>query len=242
MFTSLRFNRHALAAASLVAGLMIAPAAHAIPGNYQIVQTQTFTQSFSAFTNGADTYTLVGPNIASLNPFSSYTTGSGTLNQVTIRWDNLGSFSGTTGAGGGGASGSSGGTVYIGTTAYNGQGGGSSSSGIAPNSPISFSWSYAGSTPADYTFTPGGSGVTYDPAIYSILWGSGLISLKEDVTGATFNANGVASGLFSFTSTVTLTFDYFGEPIAVSAPGTALLTGLGLAGILLRRRPGAHKA
>jgi hypothetical protein len=239
MFTPLRINRRLLAVASLVGGVAIAPAVQAIPGSYQIVQTQTFTQSFSAFTNDSDSWTLVGPIVASMNPFSSYSTGSGTLNQVTIRWDNLGSFSGTAGAGGGSASGGSGGGVYVGNDSYNGNGSSSVSGSIAPNAPGSFSWSYAGSIPADYTFTPAGSGVTYNSAIYAILWGSGMISLKEDVSGS-LSASDIASGLAQFTSTVTLTFDYIGEPIPVGAPGTALLTGLGLAGLLLRRRPGAR--
>jgi len=224
---------------------LVAGAAHAVPGNYEIIQTQTFSDSLSTFNPAGDTYSPSTPRIITVNPFSSYNTGSGTLNSVTIRWNTIWTFSGTTGANGGVANLSGNGTAYVGPNIYNGAGGGNGTSAAA-NSPISFSaTSWAGSSPADYVFTF--SQILYNPAIATIFNGSNPFTVAfasaSDGSGSwgTFTYSGIASGLLTANADVTVKYSYFGEQVPVPVPATLALLGLGLAGIGAVRRSTSHR-
>jgi hypothetical protein len=225
---------------ALSLGLM-AGAAQAAPGNYEIIQTQTFSDSLSTFNPAGGTYSPTTPRIMTVNPFSSYNTGSGTLNSVTIRWNNSWAFTGTSDSGIGGynASVSGGGQAYVGPDSYSGGGGGNGANG-GPNSPISFTATWNSSNPADYVFTlpyPGG----YNPAIATLLSGSNpftVASGTSDGSGdwGTFTYSGIASGLLTANAVVTVKYSYFGEQVPVPVPATAALLGLGLVGIGAARR------
>jgi hypothetical protein len=224
---------------------LVAGAAHAVPGNYEIIQTQTFSDSLSTFNPAGGSYNPTTPRIMTVNPFSSYNTGSGTLNSVTIRWNTIWTFSGTTGANGGGVNLSGSGTAHVGPNIYNGAGGGTSAS-ADPNSPISFSaTSWAGSDPADYVFTFPPS--LYNPAIATLFNGSNPFTVAfapttdgpaADGSGSwgNFTYSGIASGLVTANVDVTVKYSYFGEQVPVPVPATLALLGLGLAGIGAARR------
>jgi hypothetical protein len=233
-----------LAAGVGVAMSVMAGAAYAVPGNYDIIQTQTFSDSFSGFTsNGglgsSGTYQAPTYRSATINGFGSYSTGSGSLNSVTIRWNNTSSFSGTTGSSGGNASVSGGGSVYVNSILYNGMGSGNSS-GNAPGLIFSFTADWNGSTPADYVFTFADANVTYDPAIWATFIGSNTFTVSEALSAALYNINlaysGIVSGQFNANSEVIVTYSYFGEQVPVSLPATAALLGFGLVGIGAARR------
>ena len=232
---------------ALSLGLM-AGAAHAVPGNYEIIQTQTFSDSLSTFNPSGGTYSPTTPRIATINPFSSYNTGSGTLNSVTIRWNNSVTFSGTSDSGLGGSNNiiSGGGNAYVGANSYNGAGNGNSSN-VGPNSPISFTASWNGSTPADYVFTMPYPLCCYNPAIaatfsgsspFTVAFGSGSDGSNNSTT---FSYYGIASGLLTATAEVTVKYSYFGEQVPVPVPATLALLGLGLAGIGAVRRSTSHR-
>jgi hypothetical protein len=236
------------ASIGLALGLM-AGAAHAVPGNYEIIQTQTFSDSLSSFDPAGGTYSPTTPRIATINPFSSYNTGSGTLNSVTIRWNTTFSFSGTTGSSGGNVSAGGGGSAYINSTNYNGDGDGGSNNS-APNSPLALTVSWAGSDPADFSFAMPYPSCCYSPAIATIFSGSspftvafGLSSaangfIASDGSGSwgTFTYSGIASGLLTANADVTVKYSYFGEQVPVPVPATAALLGLGLVGMGVARR------
>ena len=231
------------AIAGVVLGLM-AGAAHAVPGNYEIIQTQTFSDSLSTFNPAGGTYIITTPRIATINPFSSYNTGSGTLNSVTIRWNNSWAFSGTANSGPSSASVSlsGGGQVFVGPHLYNGSGGGNGTGG-PPNSALNVTATWNGSSPANYVFTlPSGS---YNPAIATVFTGLspftvayGQTSTSSDGSGTwgTFTYSGIGSGLLTANIDVTVKYSYFGEQVPVPVPATLALLGLGLAGMGAVRR------
>jgi hypothetical protein len=225
---------------ALSLGLM-AGAAHAAPSNYEIIQTQTFSDSLSSFDPAGGTYSPTTPRIATVNPFSSYSTGSGTLNSVTIRWNTTFSFSGTTGSSGGDVSVGGGGGAYVNSSLYNGMGGGNGNDS-APNSPLVLTASWAGSSPADYSFAMPYPFCCYNPAIAATFSGSSPFTVAfgsgSDGSGSwgTFTYSGIASGLVTADADVTVKYSYFGEQVPVPVPATLALLGLGLAGIGAARR------
>ena len=239
-----------MAAAGVVLGLM-AGAAQAAPGNYEIIQTQTFSDSLSTFNPAGGTWSPNTPRIMTVNPFSSYNTGSGTLNSVTIRWNNSWAFSGTASSDLSGASInlSGGGQVFVGPHIYNGGGGGNGTGG-PPNSALNVTATWNGSSPADYVFALPWPG-NYNPAIATVLTGLspftvayGQTSTSSDGSGTwgTFTYSGIGSGLLTANIDVTVKYSYFGEQVpaaAVPVPATVALLGLGLVGIGAARRKSA---
>jgi hypothetical protein len=230
-----------VALALLLASATCLTPALAVPGNYQIVQTATDSQSYNSFNSGANStgsWSWVA-STANINPFSSYNTGSGTLNSVTIEWAHVLSFSGTTGSSGGSFSGGGGSNASVNSLGYSGYGGGNGT-GAAPNSPISTSATWCASTPSCApTFTAANAGVTYDPRLWPILSGISIYTVASTpATGAEATWSDIVSGSISMNSTVTVTYDYFGEPLPASVPlaPTAALLGLGLGAIGLNRR------
>jgi hypothetical protein len=223
--------------------------AHAVPGSYTITQTETITESFSNFSTSPSqttfTYNGTTPLIATINPFSSYNTGSGTLNTVEIQWRIAVSFTGTTAAsfsGSGGFTGSGG--AFVGPDAYSGAGGGGGN-GAGPNSPftITASWGSA----ADKVFNlpwPGG----YSPDIaakftgaspYTVAFGDQFGNSPVGSGFGNFQYDDIASGLLSMQAQVTVLYNYFGEPVSAPVPATAALLGFGLLGVAAsRRKPG----
>ena len=225
---------------------LVAGAAHAVPGNYEIIQTQSFSDSLSTFDPAGGSYTSTTPRIMTVNPFSSYNTGSGTLNSVTIRWNHSWAFTGTSGSGNGfyNANISSGSPTeaFVGPISYGGGGGGNGAGGgpNSPNNPISFTATWNSSNPADYVFAlPTGA---YNPAIAALLLGSNPFTVASgsasDGSGdwGTFTYSGIASGLLTANAVVTVKYSYFGEQVPVPVPATAALLGLGLVGIGAARR------
>lgn len=227
------------AIAGVVLGLM-AGAAHAVPGNYEIIQTQTFSDSLSSFNPAGGTYSPTTPQIATVNPFSSYSTGSGTLNSVTVRWNTTWSFAGMSGINGGIATLDGTGDAYVGSIAYSGNNF-VKSANVSPNSPITLNATWAGSNPSDYVFTLPYTG-GYNPAITAILMGSSPFTVAfgstSDGAGSwgSFTYSGIASGLVTANADVTVKYSYFGEQVPVPVPATLALLGLGLAGIGAVRR------
>jgi hypothetical protein len=227
---------------------LVAGAAHAVPGNYEIIQTQTFSDSLSTFNPAGGSYTPTTPRIMTVNPFSSYNTGSGILNSVTIRWNNSWAFSGTSDSGIGGyranVNGGSG-QAYVGPDPYSGGGGGNGTNG-GPNSAINLTANWNGSNPADYVFTLPFTG-GYNPAIATLLSGSNPFTVAfasaSDGSGdwGTFTYSGIASGLLTANVNVTVKYSYFGEQVPVPVPATLALLGLGLAGIGAVRRSTSHR-
>jgi hypothetical protein len=218
---------------------LVAGAAHAVPGNYEIIQSQTFTQSFNGFSSNdgagvSGSWALGAVPTVTINPFGSYDTGSGVLNQATIRWDHTISFSGRTGKYGGGAGASGGGSSLINSFNYGGGGNGGGGGG-GPDIEFEFSASWSGTSPADFTFSVLGTG--YGPQIWNVLVGQNLLTLSQpEYEGDSQTYDRIVSGVYTFESTVKVTYNYTGEPVKVPLPGTLALLGLGLVGIGSARR------
>jgi len=231
----------------LLAGSTLATSAFAVPGNYQIQQTRTSSQSYNSFSsNNNGSWTVTSTPSLSIDPFSSYSTGSGTLNSVTIEWTHVFSFSGTVASNvqNGSIGGTVGGSAYVDSISYSYEGGGSGNGGTT-NAPVTFTTNFCGSNPCAYVFTAAAAGVSQNPGLWPILSGGSVFTVRSDLSGSV-GWSGISSGLVAVDSSVTVTYDYFGEPVPSNAPiaPAASLLGLGLAMIGLSnaaRRRGSRR-
>ena len=197
-----------------------------------VTQTFEFTEEFTSWQSGAgQSHSFPESYQTNVAPFNSTL---GVLESVTLNWTFAASFSGfaSNDYSSGSVFVSFAGNVYVGENGYygNGTGGGH---GAGPGEALAMT-----SSPMsiDTEFTAAGAGVTYNPAIWPVLSGSSPWSAEFDVANSSsFVYNYVASGTFSSTLGLEVTYHYTPSPVPEPA-GVFGTIGLLSGGLFFRRR------
>lgn len=199
-----------------------------------VTQTFEFPEEVTSWQFGSDqSHYFYFPESYQTN-VAPFDTTLGVLETVTLTWTFAASFSGfaSNDPSGGGVGLSFGGNVYIGGNGYSG-GGSGGGHGAGPDGTLSMT-----SSPMsiDKEFTAAGAGVTYNPAIWPVLNGSSPWPAEFDNNvGSYFMYNDVASGTFTSTLGLEVTYHYTPSPVPEPA-GVFGTIGLLSGGLLFRRR------
>ena len=219
---------------STVAALIFGAANIASHAASTVSSTQTFNFPFSysdLITNSSQQF-IYFPNSGNIEatvlPFN---TALGTLESVDVNWDWDVSFSGVAGASGGNVGLGMQGNTFLGTTSYGGAGTGGGN-GAGPNTPFSAGTDSQGFVRQN--FTAAGAGTTYNPAIWTTLGGNSSYTAKLALGTSYISYTGLTSGTFTSYADLVVTYNY--TAAAIPEPSACALLGLGVLGLVARRR------
>jgi MprA protease rhombosortase-interaction domain-containing protein len=188
--------------------------------------------NFSDFTGASNLQLSLFANGLSA-PIDPFNASLGTLQSFTTSLTITEMFSGVAGTSGGSVSGGFEGSLAINGVAYDSKSTGGGNGG-PPGSTISFS---AGLSNYSDQFSGTDTPTTYDPSILAAVTGTDPFAFSYGDPGSDLLSiyfDGITSGLFTVTGSVTITYDY--APIPEPASAMLLAPMLGLLGFARRRR------